>query len=481
MKEVSKNIFWLTISRAISLVFLFLAYTRLLSYLGPFGAGQYQFVLSYVMIFSTVVDFGVLQFITKKMSEDDANTKKYFQNFLVFEAVVAFFLYGLLLSVAYFKHYDTVVFNAVLVTGLGMVVNALCYPFLAVMTAKQDIKKVALINFVNSLVNIGIIFLAVWQKKYIVFLASVQFVFGLIDLILYRVFIVKHLPKPEIFKSFSNFNFTVILNIFKLAWPFALLVGFSAIYNRIDVIIITKFLGFAQTGLYTAAYKFFDLLNFFPASVSHVLFPIFAALMAKNLITDVKLTLEKYIKLMTALALPIGVGGMVLSKQLIMLMTKNDFRFLPSADVLSILIWAVVILFIYIPLNSLVISQLTKKAMVITGANVLINIIGNIIFIPILGIKAAAIMTVVSEALQGIFYFYFVQKYVTNFKFCSIFWKPALGSLVMGIVIWQVRDLNLLLSAAIGIATYTSVLVFLRFIKKEDFIFVKKLLIPTHV
>jgi len=69
-ERVSKNIFWLTFSRAIALGLLFLAYTQLFRYLGPFGSGQYQFVLSYVLIFSTIVDFGVQQFITKRMAEE---------------------------------------------------------------------------------------------------------------------------------------------------------------------------------------------------------------------------------------------------------------------------------------------------------------------------------------------------------------------------------------------------------------------------
>src|SRR3989338_11211404 len=150
MSLVSKNIFWLTLSRAVALLLLFLAYQRLFSYLGPFGSGQYQFVLSYVLIFSTVVDFGVQQFITKRMSEEPENTKKYFQNFMAFEAVAAVFLYVLLMAIAFFRGFEPVVFKAVAITGLGMVANALCYPYLAVMTAKQDLKKVALINFLNS-------------------------------------------------------------------------------------------------------------------------------------------------------------------------------------------------------------------------------------------------------------------------------------------------------------------------------------------
>lgn len=450
---------------------LFLAYAHLFRYLGPFGSGQYQFVLSYVLIFSTLVDFGVQQFIIKRMSEDGANLKKYFHNFLVFESVVALGLYLILLGIAYFRHYDPVVFQAVAVTGLGMAANALAYPFLSVMTARQDLKKVALINFLNSLVNISVIFLAIWLKRYIVFLASIQLIFGIMDLALYRIFISKHLPRPEIFKAFADFDFGIIKNIFVKAWPFALLVGFSAIYNRIDVIIIARLLGYEQTGLYTAAYKFLDILNFFPSSVSLVLFPVLAGFMAKNMLFEVRLTLEKYIRLMLAIALPMAFGGAVLSGALIKLIAGKEFS--AAASVLSILIWAAAILFIYIPVNSLIISQLTKKAALITGANVVVNIAGNLLLIPHFGIKAAAIMTIISESLQGFFYFYFVRKNITDFAFFKNFWQPALASAVMAAVLWKIKDSNLAISLAAGVLVYAGILLISGFVKKDDINFVK--------
>ncbi len=145
MHVVSKNIVWLTLSRIAALVMLAAAYFLLFRYLQPYGTGQYQFVLSYVLLFSTVVDFGIQQFITKKISENPAETKKYFQNFLSFETAAAVLLYVVLLVIAFLRHYDRVVIEAISVAGLGMVVNALTYPFLSVLAAYQDLRKVALI------------------------------------------------------------------------------------------------------------------------------------------------------------------------------------------------------------------------------------------------------------------------------------------------------------------------------------------------
>jgi len=449
----------------------------LFRYLQPFGSGQYQFVLSYVLLFSTVVDFGIQQLVTKQISEKPENAKTYFQNFFTFEALVSVLLYIMLVGIAWFNRYDTIVFQAIAVTGLGMVANALTYPFLSVMAAFQDLRKVALINFLNSVVNISVIFTAIFFNRSIVFLASVQLIFGIMDLILYRWFIKKHLPNPEVFKAVLRFDFNLVKSILKQGWPFALLVGFSSIYNRIDVVLIAHIKGYIETGYYTAAYKIFDLLGFFPAVVSYTLFPFFTALMARNAIGEVRQNLEKYLRLMLVAALPLAVGGMLLSAQLIRIVAGEGYS--AAAPVFSILIWAPAILFIYIPVNSLVISQLTKKALVVTGANVIINIMGNILLIPHYGIKAAAAMTVVSEALQGIFYFYFVRKNITSFSFEKILPKPLLAVLVMGMVLWPFRSQSLFLTLPLGSAVYFAMLLLTGFIRKEDWGIVKVLFNKT--
>jgi O-antigen/teichoic acid export membrane protein len=471
--HVSKNIFWLTLSRVAALVLLAIAYFALFRYLRPFGSGQYQFVLSYVLIFSIIVDFGIQQFVTKQIAEKPQEAKTYFQNFFTFEIIVALLLYGLLLLIAHFRHYDVVVIQAISVAGLGMVANALTYPFLAVMAAFQDLRKVALINFLNSLVNISVIFAAIIFHRYIVFLASVQLVFGILDLILYRIFVKKHLPDPQVFRAVFRFDFHLIKNILKHGWPFALLVGFSAIYNRIDVVIITALKGYVQTGYYTAAYKIFDLLGFFPSVVSYALFPFFASLMAKKAVGEIKANLEKYLRLMVAAALPMAIGGMLLSSRLIALAAGPGFA--PAAPVLAILIWAPAILFIYIPVNSLVISQLTKKAVLITGVNVILNTAGNLLLVPHFGIKAAAIMTVVSESLQGIFYFYFVRKNITQFEFANFVYQPLLAAVIMGLVLWPIRFHSLIFTLPLGAGVYFLMLILTGFVKKEDWVTLKRL------
>jgi O-antigen/teichoic acid export membrane protein len=476
MASASKNIFWLTISRIIALILLFIAYTQLFRYLGPYTSGQYQFVLSYVAIFGVIIDFGLQQYIIKKISESPSEVKKYFQNFLAVEVVLALFIYGLLLTIAKLNNYEPIVFNAIAVAGLGTALNGLTYPFLSVMSAFYDLRKVALINFINSLINVATIFSVIYFHKSIVLLSTNLLVFSAIGLVLYHGFVKKYIPKPEVFRAVLSLDWSLVKKIMIAAFPFALLVGFSTIYNRIDIILITNVLGYKETGLYTAAYKFFDLMGFFPAIVSHSIYPVFTSLMAQRDLLSVRDMIEKYLRFMMALALPIGVGGMLLAKPIILVLAGQEYA--EAASVLAILVWAPAVLFIYIVANSLVISQLTKFAVAITGANVFINIVGNLLLLPHIGIRGAAIMTVASEALQGIFYFYFIHRKITKFHFFSLIWKPVLASLVMGVGVRVVGDTNLVLSIVVGIVIYAVMMLALRFFTKDDLVFFKNFIKP---
>jgi O-antigen/teichoic acid export membrane protein len=471
MHSPSKNIFWLSVSRIAALGLLFFAYRELFRYLGPFTSGQHQFVLSYITIFGVIVDFGIQQYIVKKMSEEPQAIKKYFQNFLAIEIILAFAVYGAALTLANLNGYDHTVRYAIALAGLGMAIHALTYPFLAVLTAMQDLKKVAALNFLQAVINVSIIVSTIVFNKSIVFLVSNQLIYGAIALFIYTHLVKKHIPHPEINQAFNSLDGTVIKKTIKAALPFALLVGFSTIYNRIDIVIITKLLGFVQTGLYGAAYKVFDLLAFFPAVVSHTLYPLFAGFMAQQARDRVQQQLEQYLRFLIALALPIGVGGSILARPLIIFLAGPDYA--EGASALAILIWASVILFMYIVANALVISQLTKFAVMITGANVIINILGNLLLIPYLGIRGAALMTVISELIQGSFYFYFIRKKITHFRLFGLFVKPLLAAAIMGLVVWQMKDSNLLIALSSGMLTYAAVLISLRFFTTSDLAFLK--------
>ena len=122
------------------------------------------------------------------------------------------------------------------------------------------------------------------------------------------------------------------------------------------------------------------------------------------------------------------------------------------------------------------------------------NVVANLIFLPIYGIKAAALITVISEGIQAVFYIYFVQTKITKFKITAFLWQPFIASAVMGFAIYFARDVKFLIYSqgsllaslgelvslvVFGAVIYIIVLGLLRFFKSEDFEFAKSFIFPT--
>ncbi len=471
--KVSRNILTLVISRVIAAALVFIAYAALFRYLGTYLAGQYQFVLSFVMLFSVVVDFGIQQLVIKKVSENKEEAQKYLGNFFAVELILAILIFVLLSGIAYLNHYDSAVFHAILLAGLGMVINALTIPFTAIISAHEDMHVLAVVNFFDSVINVVIIFCAIYFGKGIVFLASVQLANALMHIAVYNFLIRRYVKHTDLWHHVFNLDFGLVKRMFKLALPFGALVGFSIIYNKIDVIIITSFRGYSENGLYAAAYKFFDLVRFFPAVVSSSLYPYFSHQIAAGNLTGVKNSLEKYTKYMLAIGLPVAFGGAVLAAKLIVAVGGTEF--LPATGALQWLCIASAIVFIYAPVNSLIINQLTGKAVQITFANIFINVLGNLILVPIYGFKAAAFMTVVSETAQMYLYFHFVRKQIIDFPVIKYTFKPVLAALVMAAVLYPIRDHSLVLTLPLGVVVYGLMVLMLGIINKEDFAALKRI------
>ena len=337
-------------------------------YLGTYASGQYQFVLSYVLLFSVVVDFGIQQLVIKKFQRIRRKGRNIWDIFFAVEFVLALSIWIVLSAIAVFAGYDQLVRNGIFVAGFGMFLNALTIPHKSILSAHEEHDHIAIINFFDSVINVAVIFSAIFLGKSVVFLALVQVFNGLMHVLAYEYLIRRYVPKPELFNFLKSLDFSLIKKMMTAALPFGMLVGFSVVYNKIDIIILTHFRGYAETGLYTAAYKFVDLLAFVPAVVSSSLYPFISARLASEDKETISSSLQKYTRMMLALAIPLMVGGIILAKKLIVVVGGSDF--FGGYVALQILVLASGILFIYAAVNSVMVNQLTKIAVKVTFTNI---------------------------------------------------------------------------------------------------------------
>jgi O-antigen/teichoic acid export membrane protein len=460
MHHIGRNIFSLLLSRVISGIILFLVYTRLIQYLGPNSAGQYGLLSAYLTVFNFFVDLGMQQLVIKKVSENKNLADKYLSNYfgIQFLLGLGFMLIMDLLVVK--ANYPLLVKNSLYITGLSLFCSSLTMPFMAIINAVQRLSIIAKVNFINSIVNAIMMAMAVIFRHSIFFLAFIPGVVAVIDIAIYTVIVNKSFAR---FKLDFDFGFWKQLLTWNL--PFMLLTIFS-IYNRVDTLILPHLRSFVENGYYTAVYKIWDTLAFLPAVVAAALYPYFAEKLAKGEKEEVLKVVTIYTRYMIALGVPMTVGAYLLSRKITI--AFFGLAFAPASKALWLLVAAVAVLFIYIPVNTIIISQKTKTATIITGFNLFFNLLFNLLLIPKFGFVVAAILTLASETIQLIGYTYVVKTKIISFPYFTNFIKPIIAGLIMGGVIYYFRAHNLWLLVGLGGIIYAISLLALRFFEPHD-------------
>jgi O-antigen/teichoic acid export membrane protein len=168
-------------------------------------------------------------------------------------------------------------------------------------------------------------------------------------------------------------------------------------YAKIDQIIVYLIAGSRSAGLYNAVYNILDQAHFVPISVLTTLSPVIAASWPTDparLLRTSRLTAE--LLAITSLG---GLAFTIVAAQPFIRLIFGP-QFVPSASALPVLAAAFIfICFGYLNVNLLLVLGLQRRLLWISLVALVINLIGNLILVPLLGFMGAAWMTLVTEVV----------------------------------------------------------------------------------
>jgi O-antigen/teichoic acid export membrane protein len=251
----------------------------------------------------------------------------------------------------------------------------------------------------------------------------------------------------------------------------------ATIFFRIDVLLLKPMKGDTVVGYYGAAYKYIDGLNIIPAYFTQAIFPLmsrFAASARDSLMRAYVLSL----RLLLMVALPIAAGTPFIARELILILGGGDY--LPDSMIaLQLIIWFLPFSFVNSVTQYVLIAIdqqgfLTKAFLI----GVTFNIAANLLVIPTFSYKGAAVVTVLSELVLLIPFYYAVRKHLAPLPWFSLLWQPAVASAAMVAVMWLLRGLYWLLLIPVGGAVYLTVLALIGAFRQPDMDLMKGLL-PT--
>jgi PST family polysaccharide transporter len=190
------------------------------------------------------------------------------------------------------------------------------------------------------------------------------------------------------------------MNLLRQGWPLVLSGMAIIIYMRIDVVMLKVMQGDAAVGLYAAATRVSEVWYFIPGAIVASISP--ALMRCKGNPPLYRNRLRALFSLMTLTSLTLGAGVALSSHWIVRRLYAGAYS--QAAPVLAVHIWASVFVFLGVaqgPWN--VVENLLHLMFYRTAAGMVANIAMNLVLIPRYSALGAAIATVVSYAIAGVF------------------------------------------------------------------------------
>ncbi|MDO8530231.1 MAG: polysaccharide biosynthesis C-terminal domain-containing protein [bacterium] len=246
-----------------------------------------------------------------------------------------------------------------------------------------------------------------------------------------------------------------------------------------DRFFIAFFLGVAFVGYYVPAYSIGSLLAFFIFPMAFMLSTMLPKLFDENNVHEVKNYLSYSLKYLLCLMIPAIFGLSAVSRQLLTFFSTQEIAdrafFVVPFVAVSILFYGVIYFFAQI----LALAKKTKITALVWLVSAFLNLVLNIIFIPMLGILGAAIATLAAYLCALVLMRRFAFKEL-RFKIDWYFiGKVLMASIFMGISIAWLNlpgASGLIVEILLGVVIYIMLMVLFKGIDAKEINFLKKLL-----
>lgn len=454
-RKVAHNTLYQVLARGIGTLLGLVVIRLLTGYLGAEGYGRYTTVFSYVQLFSILADFGLYVILVKKISEPGADVERLSGNFFTIRLLASLVLLGLAPLIALFiPQYPLEVKLAIPIMSLSFLFVTLVQLLTGVFQQKLETYKVAIAEIVSKVVLLLGTIIAVWFHVDFLLLITAVSIAQVANFLVTYIFIRRYFPLR------LYFDFRLWREIMRDAFPIAISVSLNLIYFKADTIILTLFRPDHEIGIYGAPYKILEVVITVPSIFVGLVLPILAAHYASQNMEAFRKVYQKAWDFLLMLALPLVFGSLALAPKIIFILTKEKFQeFIPSINVLRILVIAVGIIFLGTLFGHLIVAINQQRRMIWNYFFVAVtSLIGYLIFIPRFTYFGAAWMTVYAEATIMLLALYLVWKTTKFFPSLQKTGKIFLASAVMGGILYWLRDGNIVVVSLLGVALYGGLL-----------------------
>lgn len=425
MKSLKLNMILNTIRGLLRVLFPLITFPYVSKVLGVESVGAYNFALSIITYFVYLANLGITDYGTRNAAyvRDD---KKELETFV--SEVYTINLISMAVS------YIALILSIFLIGKLSeykllLLVLSIDIPLRVigvewVFGAKEEYTYITIRSIIFQIISLILLFALVHKPEDCVIYAAITVFSSAGSNILNRIKVreyckIRVTRRPNLKKHLKP-----ILYIFATSIA-------STIYVNSDVTLLGIFCGDSTVGVYSVSVKVYTIVKSLLASTFVVAVPRMSSYFAKGDFNKFEETGRNVLSILSSLTFPAIVGLIVLSKQIILIVSNPDY----IAAQTSFVILSVALIFSlgswFISYCILIPTGSERTVLIATMISAIVNVSLNIILINVWKEIAAAITTVISELICFIIVFSKSTKYITYKNIMHTLGKIIVGSLMI--------------------------------------------------
>jgi len=446
----------------------------LFRFLGVEGVGKYTTAFSYVAFFTLFADIGLGWTMLRELSIGQ-DKSKVFKNIFTFRMLLGIVVFTIASLAVWLFRYPVDVKMAVAVLSVAFFFQSLVSVAVQVYlnAYRMDIAVIAELGG-KALILLGVYLLSI--KGGSLSMVMLAYTLGcLLNFLLVWIFASKFV------KVGLAFDMIYWKKVFRQAFPIGITLVFGFVYYKVDSIMLSLMKDMTDVGIYGTAYKILEVLQVFPALFLGASF----SLVTRYVTTKderAHSAFQKEFDFLALLGVPIVVGTIVLSEQIISFIAGSGGDFIHASTIsiagnpitavtcLRILIFSVGVNFITSLYNFMIVSLGKQKEMIWpTVGFALFNIALNLYLIPKYSYFGAAFSTLFTEILVLSISRYIVNKHIPLKLYFNNLFKIILCGILMGAATYLLRylGLELLVNLLISVVIYAVLAIAFQVIPKD--------------
>lgn len=358
--------------------------------------GVFIVITSYVALFYLIVDFGLNGVVVRELGRQKNKLDDYFGNLLTLRIILSTISILAALIILSFVSYSNFIKLGIIISLITILTLALFNTGVAVFQSKLRYDQAALADIVGAVITLVLAYLFIVSGLNIIWIL-IAFIFGGFV----RASISIYLSSSYVENFRLHFSKNIWKHLLITAFPIGLTLVFSQFVANIDkqVIYLANYSPSLQinnevaVGYYGLAYRIFEFGVILPAFFVNSVYPLLLRDQKSNLVT-LRRNFFKYSKILISLGVLASILMFTLSSFLVGIF--GDYG--EAAKTLRILSLGYVFFYVT-PLIMWTLITFGKEKILpfIFGLALLVNLAGNIYFIPNFGFNAAAVVTVFTE------------------------------------------------------------------------------------